>query len=91
MNSRFRGALVRQLRWAWALLFLLAAPALAPAQAPAESDLNLKGAIDFRVHSGPDSDNRTADADDVARIGRQMGMPVTWFSWAWVYMYGSRR
>jgi hypothetical protein len=74
MNSRFRGALVRQLRWACALLFLLAVPALAPAQAPSESEVNLKGAIDFRVHSGPDSDNRTADADDVARIGRQMGM-----------------
>ena len=59
-----------QLRWAWLCLFLLAAGVPVHGQ----SEVNLKGAIDFRVHSGPDCDERTADADDVARIGQEMGM-----------------
>jgi Family of unknown function (DUF6282) len=65
------GRCLRQLRWAWLGLFLLAT---AGVPARGQSEVNLKGAIDFRVHSGPDSDERTADADDVARIGKEMGM-----------------
>jgi len=69
------------------LMVTLLALALAPARSRArtqtqssaesptqQSELNLKGAIDFRVHSGPDSDPRIADADDVARVARQIGM-----------------
>jgi Family of unknown function (DUF6282) len=50
------------------------AQAQSPSPSPSPSDVSLKGAIDFRVHSGPDTDDRTADADDVARIAREMGM-----------------
>ena len=65
------GRCLRLLRWAWLGLFLLAT---AGVPAHGQSEVNLKGAIDFRVHSGPDSDERTADADDVARVGKEMGM-----------------
>src|SRR5580692_357335 len=51
-------------------LMLLAAPAAAQI----DSDLNLKGAIDFHVHQAPDSVPRAIDADDVARMGKAMGM-----------------
>jgi hypothetical protein len=72
MNPKLSGICVkhfmRQQRWAWLCLILLAVPA------HGQSEVNLKGAIDFRVHSGPDSDARTADADDVARMGKEMGM-----------------
>ena len=51
-------------------LMLLAAPAAAQT----DSDLNLKGAIDFHVHQAPDSVARSIDADDVARMGKAMGM-----------------
>lgn len=49
-------------------LGLLAAPALA---AP---DLNLKGVIDFHVHSGPDTVKRSIDTDDLARLAKKSGM-----------------
>ncbi|HWA21776.1 MAG TPA: DUF6282 family protein [Caulobacterales bacterium] len=49
-------------------LGLLTAPALA------EPELNLKGVIDFHVHSGPDSVNRSIDADDLARLAKKNGM-----------------
>jgi hypothetical protein len=51
-------------------LMLLAAPAAAQI----DSELNLKGAIDFHVHQAPDSVARSIDADDVARMGKAMGM-----------------
>jgi hypothetical protein len=51
------------------LLLLLAAPAHAQSD-----DLNLKGAIDFHVHSSPDSVPRSIDADDLARLARESGM-----------------
>ncbi len=51
-------------------LMLLAAPALAqPAQ-----DMNLRGAIDFHVHTGPDRVPRDMDADDLARLAKRMDM-----------------
>ncbi|MGD0965344.1 MAG: DUF6282 family protein [Candidatus Acidiferrales bacterium] len=74
MKPTFRGASVKQLGCACMLLFLLMVSGLYRAQVQSESKVNLEGAIDFRVHSGPDSDARTADADDVAKIGQQMGM-----------------
>ena len=37
-------------------------------------ELNLKGAIDFHVHQGPDSVDRAIDADDLARLALKMGM-----------------
>ena len=45
-----------------------------PAAAQTDSELNLKGAIDFHVHSAPDSVPRAAPADDIARMGKAMGM-----------------
>jgi len=51
-------------------LLLLAAPGNTRAQA----ELNLKGAIDFRVHSSPESYPRSIDADDVARLAKENGM-----------------
>jgi Family of unknown function (DUF6282) len=76
MNPRFPGSFIRQSIWVWTALLLVGTHAHAQTQSPPQppTELNLKGAIDFRVHSGPDSDPRTADADDVARIAHQMGM-----------------
>lgn len=54
----------------WIGLLLLAATGIAHAQ----SDLNLKGAIDFRVHSNPEAVPRSIDADDVARLAKENGM-----------------
>jgi hypothetical protein len=60
MNSR--------LRWSGILLFLLVIPAYG------QSELSLKGAIDFHVHSSPDSVPRSIDADDLARLAKESGM-----------------
>jgi len=64
-SSRF---LTGQLKWAWMCLFLLAAPA------HAQSDINLKGAIDFRAHTSPDSMERSIDVDDLAKLAKESGM-----------------
>jgi hypothetical protein len=50
---------------------LLAAPAAAQ---PPDPDINLMGAIDIHAHMGPDSAPREIDADDLARLGKQLGM-----------------
>jgi hypothetical protein len=39
-----------------------------------DAPLNLTGAIDIHVHPGPDSVARDIDADDLARLAKQMGM-----------------
>ena len=54
--------------WLSLCLCLLGTPAFA------EPDINLKGVIDFHVHSGPDSTPRTIDADDLARLAKKSGM-----------------
>jgi hypothetical protein len=59
---------IRKLRWASICLFLLVAPA------QAQSDINLKGAIDFRAHTSPDSMERSIDADDMAKLAKDAGM-----------------
>lgn len=64
-TSRF---LAGQLKWAWMCLFLLAVPA------HAQSDINLKGAIDFRAHTSPDSMERSIDVDDLAKLAKESGM-----------------
>jgi hypothetical protein len=69
MRSIFRGAMAKHLGWACACLLLLAAPAFAQDQ-----DINLRGAIDFHAHQGPDSTAREIDADDLAKLGKSMGM-----------------
>lgn len=51
-------------------LMLLAAPAAAQSV----PDLSLNGAIDFHAHMGPDAVPREIDADDLARLGKQLGM-----------------
>jgi len=53
-------------------LCLMLLPAPAPAQQ--DADVNLKGAIDFHVHMGPDSVPRAIDADDLARLAKASGM-----------------
>src|SRR5690242_15827677 len=45
-----------------------------PAAAQDNNDLNLKGVIDFHVHAGPDSVERSMDAPDLARLAKSMGM-----------------
>jgi hypothetical protein len=52
----------------WIFLFLLVAPA------HGQSELNLKGAVDTRVHASPDSVARAIDADDLARLCKKIGM-----------------
>ena len=68
MNFQWSRILIKQLRWACIFLFLLALPA------HGQSEVNLEGAIDTRVHSGPDSGPRSIDADDLARMARDRGM-----------------
>ena len=70
MLSRFSRILIKQFGWVWIALFLL------PVSSYGQSDsaLNLKGAIDFHVHQGPDSVDRAIDADDLARLAKKMGM-----------------
>jgi hypothetical protein len=63
-----KSKLMSRLRWAWTCLLLLIVPVYG------QSDLNLKGAIDFRVHSSPDSEARSIDADDLARLAREKRM-----------------
>lgn len=58
----------RRVAWIGMGLFLLVVPARG------QAELNLKGAIDTRVHSGPDSVDRSIDADDLARIAKERGM-----------------
>ena len=70
MTSRFSRILIKQFVWLWIPLFLL--PAASRGQA--DSELNLKGAIDFHVHQGPDGVDRAIDADDLARLAKKMGM-----------------
>ena len=51
-----------------------ALPAAGQAQAPNQGELTLNGAIDIHVHQGPDSNGpRDIDADDLARLAKQMG------------------
>jgi hypothetical protein len=70
MFSRLSHLPFQQLGLFWILLFLL------PVSSFGQSDpaLNLKGAIDFHVHQGPDSVDRAIDADDLARLAKKMGM-----------------
>jgi len=78
MLSRFSRILIKQLGWVWIALFLLPAssPVSWPVSLNAQSDpaLDVKGAIDFHVHQGPDSVDRAIDADDLARLAEKMGM-----------------
>ena len=70
MLSQFSRILIKQFGWVWITLFLL------PVSSYGQSDsaLNLRGAIEFHVHQGPDSVDRAIDADDLARLARKMGM-----------------
>ena len=68
MNLTLSRILMRPMTWAGICLFLLVAPA------HGQSDLDLKGAIDFHVHSSPDSAIRSIDADDLARLAKERGM-----------------
>ncbi len=70
MFSRLSRIPFKQLGWILMLLFFL------PVSSHTQSDpeINLKGAIDFHVHQGPDSVDRAIDADDLARLAKKMGM-----------------
>jgi hypothetical protein len=70
MHSRFSRTLMKQFGWVWFAFFLLPVASFGQSN----SALNLKGAIDFHVHQGPDSVDRAIDADDLARLARKMGM-----------------
>jgi hypothetical protein len=67
MRSNNCGA--RRLLWIGACFLLAGLPASAQ-----EPEINLNGVIDFHVHQGPDSgDKDDIDADDLARLAKQMG------------------
>src|ERR1700690_2553692 len=68
MPTKFSHSYIWQLPWMSICLFLLAA------SMHAQDEINLKGAIDFRVHSRPDSVERSIDADDVAVLAKEAGM-----------------
>jgi hypothetical protein len=68
MNFSARGVGIRRCGWAAIFLLALAIPSYC------QSELNLKGAIDFHVHSSPDSVPRSIDADDLARLAKESGM-----------------
>jgi Family of unknown function (DUF6282) len=70
MLSQFSAVLIKRCGWVGIGLFLL----FVPAYGQSDSELNLKGAIDFHVHQGPDSVDRAIDADDLARLAKKMGM-----------------
>ena len=72
MLSRFTHNRMKQFGWLWIALFLV--PGSSPGQS--DSELNLKGAIDFHVHQGPDSVDRAIDADDLARLAKKWGCVV---------------
>jgi len=55
-------------------LILSVVPAVVPAHAQTDAEINLKDAIDFHVHQGPDSVARAIDADDLARLAKEQGM-----------------
>jgi hypothetical protein len=56
------------------LYLLLAAFASAAESPQPDTDINLRGAIDFHVHMSPDSVPRAIDADDLARLAKAAGM-----------------
>lgn len=68
MNRNMSWKLIREVRWASLGVLLLVAPAFA------QSEVTLKGAIDFHTHSGPDSAKRVIDADDLAKLVKESGM-----------------
>jgi hypothetical protein len=68
MDSQFGGILSKRLGWTAIFLLVLVTPSYG------QSELNLKGAIDFHVHSSPDSVPRSIDADDLARLAKESGM-----------------
>ncbi len=62
------------MRAALTAMIMLLLAASAPNAGAQEGELNLKGAIDFHVHQGPDSVARKIDADDLARLSKSLGM-----------------
>jgi hypothetical protein len=68
MVTKSLGLFIRQLGWLWICLFL------SLPSAHGQSDISLKGAIDFRVHTSPDSMERSIDTDDLARLAKDAGM-----------------
>ena len=62
------------MRLATAAMALLALALTAPVARAQYGELNLKGAIDFHVHQGPDSVMRKIDADDLAKLAKSLGM-----------------
>jgi hypothetical protein len=68
MRPELSHLFLKPLQWVVIGLFVLVASAYG------QSDLNLKGAIDFHVHSSPDSIARSIDADDLAKLAKENGM-----------------
>jgi hypothetical protein len=68
MYSKVARAFMTLLNLGWIVLFMVVA------QTYGQTGLNLKGAIDFHVHSSPDSIARSIDADDLARLAKEKGM-----------------
>jgi len=58
----------------WALVLIGFSLLIAPLHGQSDSEVNLKGAIDFHSHQGPDIAETAIDADDMARLAKKMGM-----------------
>src|ERR1019366_692582 len=67
LSFSFLGGISRHVRWRWICLLFFFAPAYG-------QEINLKGAIDFHVHSSPDEVPRAIDADDLAKLAKEKGM-----------------
>src|SRR5262245_53783271 len=70
MRSLFSRNAIGHFGWVAILAIAFSVQSLGQGDAP----LNLTGAIDIHVHPGPDSVARDVDADDLARLAKQMGM-----------------
>ena len=71
---------MRSFRNCLAVAILVAGSSLAFAQAPATVNENpLRGAIDFHVHSGPDSFTRSINDFEVAKLAAERGMAALVF------------
>jgi len=68
MPSKLSRLLIGKWTWLCIGLFLVVQPV------HGQSEINLKGAIDFHVHPSPDSVPRAIDADDLARLAKENGM-----------------
>jgi hypothetical protein len=62
------------LTYRWTLVLIGFSLLIVPLYGQSNSEVNLKGAIDFHSHQGPDIVDTAIDSDDMARLAKKMGM-----------------